>query len=565
MSSDPTFIGAGAISATTQPANQKNNVESSLQSIDNLKFFLTTAPANWKENQVIRRYYLNDDHGYISCVLWNGIYYITGTDIVKACMYRMQLFGREILQRKKFEEGIFSDLRNLKCGVDAVLEPAKSDFLRFLFKNMCVKTQKKQKVFFWFNVPHDKLFADALERDLKKEALHQQCPTHAVVEPALSFKFNLSSNKSLFEQVTSFINTVENKDEHVMQEESSEAGLVVPKGEALPPEQQPQILDTELKVETIVSNDNSTESSDHQSSTNTDNIHDFSIHVEYPGGERQTFDNPLPPTPIFGSYGWPYPILYEPLITSKSTNSSSYPYGETSMTPIIDNSCFPDPLLPEEQLHQISTKGQDHRINSDSVAHLQKHREKPSSTKYEQIPYQQSNIYQPQPSPYNSIYTPYSAISQPIYPHSRIDSQTPIVEVGNPIIQPPQPISTTEPPLFKEIYPMELGNNYQFPLLEQQPVSPFWNIPSAVAELTQPTIPMTGHLVYTPTIGSKTISSQVGHKGKENIPIQAWRGTNNVGNRIHKPHNKPSTLSKRKLKSQLGVIDFLSRESKEQL
>ena len=155
MSSDPTFIGAGLISATTQPANQKNNVESSLQSIDNLKFFLTTAPANWKENQVIRRYYLNDDHGYISCVLWNGIYYITGTDIVKACMYRMQLFGREILQRKKFEEGIFSDLRNLKCGVDAVLEPAKSDFLRFLFKNMCVKTQKKQKVFFWFNVPHD--------------------------------------------------------------------------------------------------------------------------------------------------------------------------------------------------------------------------------------------------------------------------------------------------------------------------------------------------------------------------------------------------------------------------
>ncbi|RKO82733.1 STE like transcription factor-domain-containing protein, partial [Blyttiomyces helicus] len=72
---------------------------------------------------------------------------------------------------KKFEEGIFSDLRNLKPGIDATLEEPRSDFLEVLYKNNCIRTQKKQKVFYWFSVPHDRLFMDALERDLKREAL----------------------------------------------------------------------------------------------------------------------------------------------------------------------------------------------------------------------------------------------------------------------------------------------------------------------------------------------------------------------------------------------------------
>jgi transcription factor STE12 len=72
--------------------------------------------------------------------------------------------------------------------------------LDFLYKNNCIRTQKKQKVFYWYSVPHDRLFLDALERDLKREKMGQEPTTMAVSEPALSFEFD--SSQSLFEQLT---------------------------------------------------------------------------------------------------------------------------------------------------------------------------------------------------------------------------------------------------------------------------------------------------------------------------------------------------------------------------
>lgn len=62
---------------------------------------------------------------YVSCVLWGGLYHITGTDIVRALVFRFEAFGRPVKNMKKFEEGVFSDLRNLKPGVDATLEEPK--------------------------------------------------------------------------------------------------------------------------------------------------------------------------------------------------------------------------------------------------------------------------------------------------------------------------------------------------------------------------------------------------------------------------------------------------------
>lgn len=43
------------------------------------------------------------------------------------------------------------------------------------------------KVFYWFSVPHDRLFLDALERDLKREKAGQEPTSQVVGEPALSF------------------------------------------------------------------------------------------------------------------------------------------------------------------------------------------------------------------------------------------------------------------------------------------------------------------------------------------------------------------------------------------
>lgn len=212
-------------------------IEENLRLIEDLKFFLATAPANWQKNQIIRRYYLNHDEGFVSCVFWNNLYFITGTDIVRCIVYRFEQFGREIIDRKKFEEGIFSDLRSLKCGSDAVLEASKSPFLEFLYKNSCLRTQKKQKVFFWFSVPHDKIFAEALERDLKKEKMNQEGTTRPKTEPALSFPYD--DSKPLYEQLVDHLES--KKKLYASSEVSSINGDSIAGGDALPSSQTTEI------------------------------------------------------------------------------------------------------------------------------------------------------------------------------------------------------------------------------------------------------------------------------------------------------------------------------------
>ncbi|KAJ5149168.1 hypothetical protein N7448_000746 [Penicillium atrosanguineum] len=176
-----------------------HDAQVALQQVDNLKYFLLSAPVDWQPDQLIRRFLLPTGD-YVSCVLWSNLFHISGTDIVRCLAFRFQAFGRPVKNAKKFEEGIFSDLRNLKAGTDATLEEPKSGFLDFLYKNNCIRTQKKQKVFYWYSVPHDRLFLDALERDLKREKMGQEATTVAVSEPAMSFEFD--SSQSLYEQLT---------------------------------------------------------------------------------------------------------------------------------------------------------------------------------------------------------------------------------------------------------------------------------------------------------------------------------------------------------------------------
>lgn len=135
---------------------------------DELYDFLKNAPKYFREGERIKKFQLKNGD-YIHCVLWNYHFYITGTDIVKILVWRFQNSGRQLGNMKKFEEGAFSDLRNLKPGIDATLEGPRSEFLEFLYKNGCIRTQKKQKVFYWYSVPHDALFCDAMERDLRRD------------------------------------------------------------------------------------------------------------------------------------------------------------------------------------------------------------------------------------------------------------------------------------------------------------------------------------------------------------------------------------------------------------
>jgi transcription factor STE12 len=169
---------------------------------------------------------------------------------VRCLSFRFQAFGRPVKNSKKFEEGIFSDLRNLKSGTDASLEEPKSAFLDFLYKNNCIRTQKKQKVFYWYSVPHDRLFLDALERDLKREKMGQEATTVAVNEPALSFEFD--SSQSLFEQLTKAQQTNSSSFNNNVQTYSQSTSPVMRAIDSMPPPQMvPQSLPPTVQEDTL--------------------------------------------------------------------------------------------------------------------------------------------------------------------------------------------------------------------------------------------------------------------------------------------------------------------------
>ncbi|KAI8141920.1 STE like transcription factor-domain-containing protein [Fennellomyces sp. T-0311] len=185
-----------AMMSLPRPTN--DDTQERLNQIDDLKYFLATATNDWDPERSVKSFALPTGES-VSCVFWNHLFHITGTDIVRCLVFRFHAFGRPVCNLKKFEEGVFSDLRNLKPGNDACLEEPKSEFLDMLYKNNCIRTQKKQKVFYWFSVPHDRLFLDALERDLKREKIGNEPTSMAVAEPASSL--SLDSTHELFDQL----------------------------------------------------------------------------------------------------------------------------------------------------------------------------------------------------------------------------------------------------------------------------------------------------------------------------------------------------------------------------
>ncbi|KAJ3203663.1 homeodomain transcription factor ste12 [Dinochytrium kinnereticum] len=187
-------VGNPALSSSS--SGMFGNPPDTLEILESLKLFLATAPSTWDPDQVIKHFTLPSGEN-VSCVLWNNLFHITGTDIVRSLTFRFAAFGRPVKNMKKFEEGVFSDLRNLKPGIDATLEEPRSEFLEFLFKANSIRTQKKQKVFYWFSVPHDRLFMDALERDLKRESLGIEPTTVAIHPMPLTATIELAKQQCL--------------------------------------------------------------------------------------------------------------------------------------------------------------------------------------------------------------------------------------------------------------------------------------------------------------------------------------------------------------------------------
>lgn len=111
----------------SRPLNQAE--QEKLAQLDRLKFFLATAPSRWDtsgqddsssssdpylhnmgmgtmnsshhhslSHPALNRFLLSSQE-YVTCVLWNGLYHITGTDIVRALVFRQAYLS---LSRKLF-------------------------------------------------------------------------------------------------------------------------------------------------------------------------------------------------------------------------------------------------------------------------------------------------------------------------------------------------------------------------------------------------------------------------------------------------------------------------------
>jgi hypothetical protein len=149
-----------------------------VHAIETLKYFLYNAPSQLNEKKVLEFYLTSNEK--IHCVLWNGEYLITSTDIIRILYYRFHLYGRPIVDARAFEQGVFSDLRFEKISS---LEEPNSKLLNFLFECGAIRTKKKQRVYPWYSIIHDNLFLRALERDFKKEAMLKQSCSFIIHPP----------------------------------------------------------------------------------------------------------------------------------------------------------------------------------------------------------------------------------------------------------------------------------------------------------------------------------------------------------------------------------------------
>ena len=76
-----------------QPAPVSASSEAESETLKHLKLFLATAPVDWDPAQCMKRFTFPNGER-ISCVLWNSLFHVTGTDIVKILMFRFAAFGR---------------------------------------------------------------------------------------------------------------------------------------------------------------------------------------------------------------------------------------------------------------------------------------------------------------------------------------------------------------------------------------------------------------------------------------------------------------------------------------
>lgn len=120
----------------------------------------------------------------IHCCVWEGAHYITSFDMIKILKVLViddgsgRMFDDLIdTEGKKFEENVFSVLRQLKVGTGSQLEDSRSAMLDWLQRHDCIRTLKKQKVFFWHSVDFFALAREIRTRCLARMGIATPPPT----------------------------------------------------------------------------------------------------------------------------------------------------------------------------------------------------------------------------------------------------------------------------------------------------------------------------------------------------------------------------------------------------
>jgi uncharacterized Zn-finger protein len=137
------------------------NLNKNIWNFVDLKKVLKTN--NYEKKTVSFNLCSEDSNEFISSFYWNEDYYISVIDILKITKFQLKLLGYKIIKQKKFEGYIFSILRsikNFKC------ETSNSKLLNLMYIGNCIRTQKKQKIFYWNNFPHEEIFYEFLDKGM---------------------------------------------------------------------------------------------------------------------------------------------------------------------------------------------------------------------------------------------------------------------------------------------------------------------------------------------------------------------------------------------------------------
>jgi hypothetical protein len=134
---------------------------------DPISWFVETAQQEWPAS-LAARYLDLGNKSRIACVAWGGEFYISGTDILKIVQFRLRRAGTRGADPRKIERSIISALRGLRPGRSSILLESRDPFMARLDALGCIKTRKRQKVFLWDAVDHQRLFQDALAREQRR-------------------------------------------------------------------------------------------------------------------------------------------------------------------------------------------------------------------------------------------------------------------------------------------------------------------------------------------------------------------------------------------------------------